>query len=121
MGSEKRKILLVDDEDDICLFLKANLEKKGDYEVASATSGKEGIQVAKRFKPHLILLDLMMPGVSGTDVATTLNEDPVTAEIPIVFITALAEGTGLDIPGREIMAKPVDTDQVIAKIEEVLG
>lgn len=73
--SAKQKILVVDDEEDILEILKYNLEKEG-FEVKTASDGNAGIEMAEKFDPHLIILDIMMPGMDGIEVCQKLRANP---------------------------------------------
>ncbi len=86
----KTKILIIDDEEDICIFTKSVLEKTGRYEVFFSMEAKEGVNLAKSYRPDLILLDVRMPEMDGAEVAQHLSEDEATRSITIVFLTALA-------------------------------
>jgi len=123
----KKKILLIDDEKDFCFFVKGNLENTGEFEVIATTSGKEGIKLACREKPDLILLDLNMPETSGDEVAQILYGRPETKAIPIVFLTALITEDEVgsermaNIGGKRFIAKPIATKDLIANIKKILG
>ena len=122
----KKRILIVDDEVSLSQILRLNLEQSGDYEVAVANSGTEGLEAALTFKPDLVLLDLMMPDMDGTDVAARLEEDPRTRDIAIVFVTAVAQreevgAGGAMIGGRAVLAKPVEASEVIDMIQRQLA
>lgn len=124
--ADKKKIIIIDDEETLCFLIKMNLEAIGKYEVITATDPREGIQLVKMHKPDLILLDLMMPYMEGSEVAEKLMEIPELRDIPIVFLTALAEKGRVDanmgtIAGREFIAKPVTTGELVRKIDTVLG
>ena len=82
------RILLIDDEDDILEFVKYNLERDG-YEVFTASNGAEGIQQALKVKPHLILLDMMMPVLDGIDTCRALRNSPALKNVMIVFLSAV--------------------------------
>lgn len=119
----KKKVLLIDDEEDFCFFVKLNLQKAGKYQVFTATSGKDGIELVKQLKPDLILLDIMMPNMSGGQVAEILLEDESTSRIPIIFVTAAIEEEEVEkhmgrIGGRDFIAKPVTVEKLIEKIEK---
>lgn len=86
MFAEDARILVVDDEKEITEIVDAFLTTAG-YEVAVENTAQGGIQRAKSFKPHLILLDIMMPGMDGYEVCNQLKQDNVTADIPVVFLT----------------------------------
>jgi len=86
MFNESAKILVIDDEPEITEIVDAFLTTAG-YEVAVENSSPGGIRRAKEFKPDLILLDIVLPGMDGYDVCNLLKKDAVTADIPIVFLT----------------------------------
>lgn len=117
------KILIIDDEENFTRLVKLNLEKTGKYEVKIENKGSLGLIAAKEFKPDLILLDVMMPGVDGGDVCNQLKDEKATKNIPIVFLTAVVnekeikENNGI-IGGHPFIAKPVDTGELIDVIEK---
>jgi CheY-like chemotaxis protein len=123
---EKKRILLIDDEKDLCFFLKTNLENTGEFDVLVSNRGNKGIELAQGEKPDLILLDILMPEMSGDEVAEILLENPVTAKIPIIFLTAMVTKEEIgDVMlkkrgGRNFIAKPITTKEVIAAIKKVL-
>lgn len=122
-----KKILLIDDEEDFCFFVKKNLEHTGEFEVVPATDGKKGIALAREDKPDLILLDILMPEITGSDVAEILLNDPKTKQIPLIFLTAVVtkEEIGVEsikeIGNQNFIAKPVDIERLISCIKKVLG
>jgi len=122
----KKRILIIDDEEDFCFFVKGNLERTGEFDVLATSSGKEGIKLARAEKPDLIFLDLNMPGMPGDEVAQTLFERADTQAIPLVFLTALVtkDEMGQDnmasIGGYDYIAKPVTTRELVSVIREIL-
>ena len=82
------RILLIDDEDDILEFVKYNLERDG-YEVFTAANGAEGLNVALRVKPHLILLDMMMPVLDGIETCKAIRNSPALKNVMVVFLSAV--------------------------------
>ena len=121
----KKKILLVDDEEDFCFFVKLNLEQTGKYEVLTATSGSSGLIMASQELPDLVLLDIIMPEMNGGQVAELLLDNPKTKDIPVIFITAIASRSEVQsqegvIGGRRFIAKPVTPIELIAKIDPIL-
>ena len=86
--AEKRTILVVDDDPEIVLLLQTRLEKRG-YRTLIAADGHQAVEIAKRERPDAMLLDVMMPGKSGWEVARALKQDPVTAAIKIVIVSAI--------------------------------
>jgi DNA-binding response OmpR family regulator len=103
------RVLVIDDEAPIRLLCRVNLEAEGMH-VLEAGDGPAGIEEAREERPDVILLDVMMPGLDGWQVAEQLLDDPVTNAIPIVFLTARAElrdrARGLDLGGMEYVTKP---------------
>ncbi|MDQ3111116.1 MAG: response regulator, partial [Bacteroidota bacterium] len=90
MTTFSHKILIVDDEPDILEFLSYNLKKEG-YEVFTAPDGDQAITTAKKELPHLVLLDVMMPGLDGIEVCREIRSAPGLADIIIAFLTARSE------------------------------
>lgn len=125
MGDKKR-IALIDDESDFCFFIRHMLENTGRFSVAVANDGEEGLRMVKREKPDLILLDVMMPKVSGPDVADAVLQDGELKRIPIIFMTALVteEEVGVrlmkEIGGRNFISKPVESDKLISCIDRIM-
>ena len=116
------KILVVDDEQDICGILQYNLETEG-YEVVTANSAEEALELPLQ-EYGLILLDVMMDEMSGFQMARKMKDNPATAPIPIIFITAL-EGEdnmvkGLNIGADDYIAKPLSMKEVKARVRAVL-
>lgn len=122
---EKKKILIIDDEENFTRLVKMNLEATGKYEVKIENKGMLGLTTAKQFKPDLILLDILMPDMEGSEVASQLNEDKDTESIPVVFLTAIVkekevqESNGF-IAGQHFVAKPVSADKLIEVIERTI-
>lgn len=116
------KILVVDDEQDICEILQYNLENEG-YEVDVANSAEEALSLPLA-EYALLLLDVMMGEISGFQMARRLKDAPDTADIPIIFITALDDEDnmvkGLNIGGDDYIAKPLSMKEVKARVKAVL-
>ena len=125
MPEAATKILIIEDDIELCQTLQQNLNDLGNYEVAICHDGKAGLELAVSFQPHIIFLDIMLPGLSGTDVAESLKENPQTEKIPVVFTTGLVQHNEVDrsgtIGGRYYLSKPFHMDDVTAKIREVLN
>jgi len=117
------RVLIIDDEAPIRLLCRVNLEAEG-VEVMEACDGASGIETARRERPDVILLDVMMPRLDGWDVAQSLVGDELTREIPIIFLTARAEvrdrARGLDIGGIEYVTKPFNPLELAPLIEALL-
>lgn len=87
----KQTVLVVDDDPEIVTMVSLRLKKRG-YEVVTANDGNEALEVARRARPALIVLDVMMPGRNGWEVARALKHDPVTEKVKIVMLTAIGAG-----------------------------
>ena len=107
-----RRILIVDDEDDIREVAQVSLELVGQYEVLTASSGRDGLRLARQEQSDAILLDVMMPDMDGPATLAELRADPVTRDVPVVFLTARtqsAERGRLALLGAaRILTKPFD-------------
>ena len=114
------KILIVDDEENIVATLKYNLLKQG-YTVVTAGDGRLALDVARREKPDLIILDVMLPGMSGLDVCRALRKDTI---VPILMLTALESGidkvVGLELGADDYMTKPFNLPELFARIRAML-
>jgi len=117
------KILLVDDDPDIIELLEYNLKKEG-YEIASAIDGIQAIEVAKVFKPDLILLDVMMPRQDGIETARQLRQLSDFKDIYILFLTARAEEytevAAFDVGADDYIVKPIKPRALVSRIKAVL-
>lgn len=117
------KILVVDDESDIIEFIDYNLKKEG-YLVATAMNGVQAIEVAKTFKPDLILLDVMMPVLDGIETCKQLKSDPAFAKTFVVFLTARAEEyseiAGFNAGADDYIAKPIKPKVLITRLNAIL-
>lgn len=120
-----RKILLVDDEDDIREVAQMSLEMTAGWEVLTASSGADGVRVAAAERPDAILLDVMMPGMDGPATARALRAAPETAEIPIILLTAKVQAADRrrfdDLGVAGILAKPFDPMALADEVRGVLG
>jgi two-component system, OmpR family, alkaline phosphatase synthesis response regulator PhoP len=117
------KVLVVDDEAPIRLLCRVNLEAEG-LQVVEAADGQTGLETARTELPDVILLDVMMPGMDGWQVAERLFEDKATSEIPLVFLTARAElrdrARGLELGGVEYITKPFNPVELASVVETLL-
>ena len=122
----KHRILIVDDEHPITRMVKLNLEATGRYEVRGENSSVNALAAAREFRPDLVLLDVIMPGADGGEIAARMKNDAVLRQVPIVFLTATvspkeAGKGGLMSAGMKFLAKPVSLATLVACIEEFLG
>lgn len=122
---EKKKVLLVDDEKDFTNIVKLNIEKTGMYEVAVENNGSNAVSAARKFKPDIIFLDIMMPEKDGCEVAEEIRKDVDLKDIPIVFLTAIITGEEVSerghlVGGLPFLAKPVSSEQLLDAIKKHL-
>jgi two-component system alkaline phosphatase synthesis response regulator PhoP len=117
------KVLVVDDEAPIRLLCRVNLEAEG-MDVLEAPDGQKGLELARAEKPDVVLLDVMMPGMDGWQVAERLVEDTETMDIPLVFLTARAElrdrARGLELGGVDYITKPFNPTELATVVEGLL-
>ena len=119
----KPRILLIEDERDIQELLQYNLEKEG-FELAFCREGGTGLDMARKLRPDLILLDVMIPGMGGKEVCKRLKADPFTEPIPVIFLTARSEEIdkmiGFELGADDYVTKPFSPRELIARIRAVL-
>lgn len=117
-------VLIVDDEQDVVDLLAYNLQKAG-YKTATARDGATALQKVRDSLPALIVLDLMLPQVEGTEVCKQLKADPKTAAIPIIMLTAKAEEVdrivGLELGADDYVTKPFSPREVVLRVKKLLG
>ena len=126
MSTKPKRILVVDDEVSFTRLLKLNLEQTGEFEVLAINTPTEALPASRRFKPDLILLDVMMPEVDGGTLAASLRASPSLARTPIIFLTAAVKKEEVasrrgQIGGFPFLAKPVDLAELIQALQEHLG
>ena len=119
----KKKICIIEDEKDIVRLLSYNLTKEG-YDVVSYESGDQAFEFIKSHRPHLVLLDIMIPDIDGFEVCKLLKSNPDTATIPIIMITAKTEEsnivTGLELGAEDYITKPFSIAILIARVRTAL-
>lgn len=119
----REKILIVEDEEDILELVSYNLIKEG-YQVTGIATGEDALKTAKSVRPHLILLDLMLPGVDGLEVCKLLRADSQVGHIPILMLTAKSEEAdvvaGLEVGADDYLAKPFSPKILIARVRALL-
>ena len=119
----KQTILVIEDEIDILDVIEYNLKREG-YDVLKCLDGEVGLLLAREKNPHLILLDLMLPGLDGMEVSRRLKQDPLTRETPIIMVTAKEAETdvvsGLRLGADDYIAKPFRPRELVARVEAVL-
>jgi DNA-binding response OmpR family regulator len=123
--ANKTRILCIEDEEEIINLLRMLLEMKG-FEVFDASGGLKGLEIAKREKPDLVLLDLMMPDIDGWEVYRRMKADEEMASIPVIVVTAKAQNVdralGLQVAKvDDYVTKPFGPRELLASIEAVLA
>jgi CheY-like chemotaxis protein len=125
MDSLMRRILIIDDEDDIREVAALSLEATAGWQILTASSGAEGIDIASAEQPDAILMDVMMPGVDGPTTFARMQQTPAIAQIPVLLLTAKVQGVdqrrfaGLGLAG--ILFKPFDPLTLAEQIATALG
>ncbi|HLR25044.1 MAG TPA: response regulator transcription factor [Fodinibius sp.] len=121
--TDQKTILVVDDEQDLLDLIEYNLKKEG-FNVLKAEDGQEGIEVTQKYRPDLILLDIMMPKMNGLEVVECLRNDDKLSHTPVIFLTARGdektEIKGLNKGGDDYITKPISTKKLISRIKAVL-
>ena len=117
------RILIVDDEPNIVLSLEFLLQSEG-YEIAIAQNGSDALQQAATFRPHLVVLDVMLPVIDGFEVCRQLRADPLQRGIRILLLTARGRATeiqrGMDEGANAYITKPFATRDLVAKVRQLL-
>jgi two-component system alkaline phosphatase synthesis response regulator PhoP len=123
MKDQRKKILVVDDEEDLTYFLKANLEIEENYEVFIVTRAKDAFKSALKYKPDLIILDIMMPQVDGIEILAKIKNSKNTLDIPVIILSAkIDDATKIKAAKLYVecyITKPVQIEKLKEKIKEV--
>jgi two-component system OmpR family response regulator len=121
---QNKKLLFVDDVESIRLIAKIGLEHGSQWQVLSVSSGQEALDIAPKEMPDLILLDVMMPGMDGKETLIKLRENSITAQIPVIFVTAKVQNhelkSYLELGALGVISKPFDPMTLSADIEKIL-
>ena len=123
MDPSNYTVLLVDDEPDILEFVSYNLKKEG-YKVYTASNGKEGVALAEKHKPNLVLLDVMMPGMDGIETCDIMRSIPELKNVIIAFLTARGEDysqvAGFDAGADDYITKPIKPKVLLSRLKALL-
>lgn len=121
--STKKTILVVDDERDLLDLIEYNLRKEG-YDVLKADDGLDGIRLAKKYHPDLLILDIMMPNMDGLEVCEQIRKDEDLKRTPVIFLTAKddekTEIKGLNLGADDYLTKPISTSKLVSRLNAVL-
>ncbi len=119
----RKKIVVIEDEPDILEVLSYNLKREG-YEVFNASDGLRGLALVKREVPDLVLLDLMLPGMDGVEICSTIKKDAQTSSTLIIMVTAKGEESdivlGLGVGADDYISKPFSPKELVARVKAVL-
>jgi len=126
MKTEKKRILAVDDRASNTRLVKLYLEQTNDYTVREENNAKAAVSAAEEFQPHLILLDVMMPGMDGGELAACFQANPKLKAVPIVFLTSAVTKKEVDagggkVGGHPFLAKPFVLTEMVACLKHHLG
>ena len=119
-----KKVLVIDDEENFCYFVKKNLEAAGNFEVSVCNDSREAMKEVREVRPDVILLDILMPRKDGTAIAIELKESKDTKDIPFVFLTALVSEQETEkhenvIGETHFVSKPVKIEELISIINKL--
>ena len=121
----KVSVLLIDDQKDYCFLISRHLSSISNFEVTCASTGKDGLKLAKHINPDIIILDVKMPGLDGFQVLEALKKDDKTVSIPVIMLSGLdddqARLKASKLYDEVYLTKPVDSHQLSAKIKEILN
>lgn len=121
-----RRVLIVDDEEGFTRLVKLALEDAGDYEVRIENDPRKAVQAARWFDPHAIVLDILMPEMSGFEVARKIREDAKLAKRPVLFLSAAVSRETPRVDGEQlqdcaVLVKPIGSDDLAAAIDKALA
>lgn len=123
---KRKRILVIDDEKDMTLLVRLNLQRTGRFEVKEENDASRALTTARLFQPDLILLDVMMPEMDGGDVLAIIKDDANLRNVPVIFLTATVlkeevKSKGGTIGGYPFIPKPFQMETLITQIDKTLG
>ncbi len=120
-----KKILIIDDEKNICAAIERILSLTGVYQSEIVTNSKEAIEKINSLKPDLVLMDIMMPGINGIQICKMLRENPLTATVPVIMVTAMVDDehivSAIQSGADDYIMKPFDPQELKDKVAETLA
>jgi len=115
------KVLLVDDDSDVLLYISTILTREGNYSIETAEDGEEALKKVASDPPDIIILDLMMPGINGMEVCRSLKSDEVTKYIPVIMLSARRDITdiveGMETGANDYLTKPFNPEELVARLQ----
>ncbi len=121
MQNRKKRVLLIDDDHELTTLVKLRLEEDDEFHVWTENMGCRGLLAARMFRPDLVLLDVNMPQMDGSEVAAQLREEKEFSDLPIVFYTGLAEeGEGVGGKNERLLAKTAEWSEVVQCLNDAL-
>ena len=124
MSAEPTLVLVADDNDDILALVTHRLERAG-FAMLQARDGEEALRLARERRPALAILDLMMPRLDGYEVTRGIRDDPATADMPVVLLTARSQeadvARGFDVGADDYIRKPFSPQELITRVQAVLA
>lgn len=121
----KKRIMIIDDEESFASMLKLRIESSGDYEVSISLEAKDIIKRIHDFRPDVILLDLLMPGIGGLDICDMLNHDSIGMSIPVIIVSGDDKPTdklkAFKLGISDYLVKPVEDEKLVKAIEKAIS
>ena len=125
MESSSTRVLIIDDEKEFTDLLQMQMRRCANVHLRVVNQSDKAIDAARQFKPEIILLDIVMPGLDGGELLHRFEEDENLKNIPVIVVSALTThdetSSGLTASGHALVAKPIKTEQLVKRIEEALG
>lgn len=117
------KILVIEDDPTILFLIRQTLQREG-YEVVTATNGSEGLRLVYEIQPHLVVLDITMPGLNGHQVCHYLRSEASTKDLPIIMVTALSrpadQRRGFELGADDYLPKPFQLAELVTRVQSLL-
>lgn len=123
MVTKRKTVLVVDDEESIRSLVRKVLSSR--YAILEASNGKEGIEVARTYKPDLVLMDIMMPNTDGYTACHEIKKDKTTSKIPVVMVSAVGHELNVklstEMGARAHLTKPFDVHRLLEEVQQIIG
>lgn len=125
--TDRHRILIIDDEEEFTDLLRLNLGRTGRFEVSVVNDPTKALHTAQAFHPDVVLLDIVMPGIDGGDIASSFKSDPALKDVPIILVSALVSNRELEEDevarsgDKIVLGKPVKLEKLVKAIEQSLA